>query len=114
MKIGNLRTINQSFGVKIDSFTYKGIIETARNIVEKKGENSEEYKQFVEDVKVITEKYPDTSFFYDMDYDVTRVSIWLRPDNPVANLQCLGFLGKDDLFSQKGIHYIANKISTLS
>ena len=114
MKIGNLKTSNQSFGVKIDSFINNGMLETAKNIAEKNGRNSEEYKQLIEDVKVITEKYPETSLFYDMYYDVRRVSIWLRLDNPVSNMKCLGFLNKDEMFSQYGIHYIAGKINALS
>lgn len=114
MKIGNVRNYNRSFGVKIDSYTAKGMRETAKNIIEKNGENSEEFRQLVEDVKVIAEKYPDTTFFYDMDYDVTRASIWLRPDNPVANMKCIGAFDKENLFSQEGIHYIAKKINESS
>ena len=64
MKIGNVRNYNRSFGVKIDSYTAKGMRETAKNIIEKNGENSEEFRQLVEDVKVIAEKYEVNNNMY--------------------------------------------------
>ena len=113
MKIGNISSYRQSFGVKLGPLSQKKIEEIKNNILNENGENSKEYKKICNDISLIKSIRPNDKLIYDMSYSTTKTFVMLKSNNPEDKMILLAIWPSDGLFSSERIHRLAEALKKL-
>ncbi len=113
MQIGKINNLNQSFGVKFDALSINGFQKRENQILKDYGRDSDEFRQFWEDVVIIHDTHPNDTIFCDVGQDLNNcVSVWRKPASLTGKLQLLCKMTKDDMFSLDKINEMAEAIKS--